>query len=94
MKNIKHNTLLLLSLFVALSMTSCKVVEKYTSIIFKKDNKENVVFSDSDTDFDADTELIDSLTYGLIDSDFELIDTLTYGLIDSEYIPEIGRAHV
>ena len=92
MKKIKHNTLLLLSLFVALSMTSCKVVEKYTSIIFKKDNKENVVLSDSDsdTDFDADTdtELIDSLTYGLIDSDFELIDTLTYGLIDPEYIPD------
>lgn len=92
MKKIKHNTLLLLSLFVALSMTSCQVVEKYTSIIFKKDSKENVVFSDAETNtdlvLDAETEFIDTLTYGYINSDDELIDTLTYMLIDSESVPD------
>lgn len=92
MKKIKHNTLLLLSLFVALSMTSCQVVEKYTSIIFKKDSKENVVFSDAETNtdlvLDAETEFIDTLTYGYVNSDDELIDTLTYMLIDSESVPD------
>ena len=100
MKKFKHNFLLLLSIFITLSTTSCKVIEKYTSSIFKKDSKENVVYSDSDfdADIDSNSELIDTLTYGLTDSDFdtdfdadtdyELIDSLTYGLIDSESIPD------
>ena len=41
MKKTKQNFLLLSSLFILLSMTSCKVIEKYTSNIFKKESTEN-----------------------------------------------------
>ena len=98
MKIFNRTFLLFLSLFITLSMTSCKVVEKFTSNIFNKENNEEVVCENSDADFDtdsdtdSDTELIDSSTYSLIDSDSdtdfdsdaELIDSSTYSLIDSD----------
>ena len=71
-------------------MTSCKVMEEYTSMLLNKINQGNT--TSADTDSDLDSELIDSLTYELIDSDFdtdfdtdtELIDSLTYRLIDTD----------
>ena len=41
MKKAKQKFLLFSSLFILLSMTSCKVIEKYTSNIFKKESTEN-----------------------------------------------------
>ena len=84
-------------------MTSCKVMEEYTSTFLNKINKSNTVASadpdsdfdtdiDFDTDSDIDSELIDSLTYELKDSDYdtdtELIESLTYELIDSIPVPD------
>lgn len=70
-------------------MTSCKVMEEYTSMLLNKVYQRNTI-ADTDSDSDSDTELIDSLTYELIDidadADSELIDSLTYGLIDADSI--------
>ena len=81
MKRHRHNLLFISSLFIIFSMTSCKVMEEYTSTFLNKINKSNTVASadpDSDTDSDFDTDSdIDS------DIDSELIDSLTYELIDS-----------
>ena len=71
-------------------MTSCKVMEEYTSMLLNKINQGNT--TSADTDSDLDSVLTDSLTYELIDSDFdtdfdtdtELIDSLTYRLIDTD----------
>ena len=76
-------------------MTSCKVMEEYTSMLLNKVYQGNTIAdadidADTDADIDSDAELIDSLTYGLIDididADAELIDSLTYGLIDADSI--------
>ena len=82
-------------------MTSCKVMEEYTSMLLNKVYQRNTIAdadidadadSDIDADSDTDAELIDSLTYGLIDididadADSELMDSLTYGLIDADSI--------
>ena len=80
-------------------MTSCKVMEEYTSMLLNKVYQGNTIADadiDADSDSDSDTELIDSLTYGLIDidadidadsdADTELIDSLTYGFIDADSI--------
>ena len=89
MKRHRHNLLFISSLFIIFSMTSCKVMEEYTSTFLNKINKSNTVASadpDSDTDSDFDTDSdIDSDTDSDIDSDIdsELIDSLTYELIDS-----------
>ena len=40
MKRNRHKLLLFSSLFIILSMTSCKVIEEYTSMIFNKENAE------------------------------------------------------
>ena len=64
-------------------MTSCKVMEEYTSTFLNKINKSNTVASaDPDSDFDTDSD-IDFDTDSDIDS--ELIDSLTYELTDSDY---------
>lgn len=71
-------------------MTSCKVMEEYTSMLLNKINQGNT--TSADTDSDLDSELTDSLTYELIytdfdtdfDTDTELIDSLTYRLIDTD----------
>ncbi len=39
MKKISHKILLLLSLLTTLSMTSCKIIEQYTSMILKEENE-------------------------------------------------------
>lgn len=65
-------------------MTSCKVMEEYTSMLLNKINQENTIAdaginsdtnsdteSDFDSDSDIDSELIDTLTYELTDSDFD-----------------------
>ena len=93
MKRHRHNLLFISSLFIIFSMTSCKVMEEYTSTLLNKINKSNNIASadfdsdsdtDSDTDTDFDTEFIDSLSYELIDSDFDTdFDT------DSEFIDSL-----
>ena len=86
-------------------MTSCKVMEEYTSMLLNKVYQRNTI-ADADIDTDTDAELIDSLTYGLIDididadsdadsdSDTELIDSLTYELIDADSIPVLDSIEI
>ena len=105
MKRHRHNILLLSSLFIIFSMTSCKVMEEYTSMLLNKVYQRNTI-ADADIDTDTDAELIDSLTYGLIDididadsdadsdSDTELIDSLTYELIDADSIPVLDSIEI
>ena len=63
MKGINPRLLLFSSLFITLSMTSCAVIEEYTSKIFKKESKavaeESVAVSDTETIDENDAYLYD-----------------------------------
>ena len=68
----KHNHKLLLfsSLFITLSMTSCKVIEEYTSMIFKKESKKVT----EATVAISDTEAIDENDVYIYDESGEVYD--------------------
>ena len=65
-------------------MTSCKVMEEYTSMLLNKINQGNTI-ADAGIDSDFDSELIDSLTYELIDSDFDT-DFERYNIKELEHL--------
>ena len=75
MKKAKQKLLLLSSLFVLLSMTSCKVIEKYSSIIFKKNYEKST--EETITPLDTVTAGDNNLNFYYENTD-AAIDTFAY----------------
>ncbi|MBQ5857332.1 MAG: LysM peptidoglycan-binding domain-containing protein [Bacteroidales bacterium] len=75
MKKAKQKLLLLSSLFVLLSMTSCKVIEKYSSVIFKKNYEKST--EETITPLDTVTAGDNNLNFYYENTD-AAIDTFAY----------------
>lgn len=75
MKKAKQKLLLLSSLFILLSMTSCKVIEKYSSIIFKKNYEKST--EETITPLDTVTAGDNNLNFYYENTD-AAIDTFAY----------------
>lgn len=86
MKRNRHKLLLFSSLFIILSMTSCKVIEEYTSMIFNKGNAEPA----SEEVVSYDIENTDENEFVLADESDETYDeTFVYEediYIENDYI--------